>query len=317
MQPILIRHLTTRWACGMLSPSAVIVDGPGVSIEPRAPLAIRMAHNPTNALSGGAWPGRAFVSSGLAALAFLGLSVVPFVVRRPRLGKIAVGLVAIAWLWTGCTSAQTLETRKTSTRIEPREAIAILWQHPTGRPPDEARAVEDEFGRCVSETIHMTHPGLRIILPDEFRRTVFSYTMPESEARGREYLELLMNQPAIRNRMASLGIRYLISVGGETDRKSWEGGGIGSYAGAFGLWWVDRQSRLAASILDLKEARSAGELHATASGRPWFAIIGFIPLGLPAFTEARVCKDLGEALANFLAGADTPEPSGISERKNK
>jgi len=232
------------------------------------------------------------------------------------------GFFATALLLAGCTTAQVREAREGATGIEPHEAIAIIidsYSSPnrinsSPDSPNETRAIENELGGCLSETIRKAHPTLRIVSPDEFRQAVFSYQFPEGEAQIQEYLALLVNQPAIRDRMAFLRIRYLISVGGATHQGTLEGGGFAAVApgggGFFGFWSADRQSRLKATVFDLKQAGTSRKLHAEASGRPWLAIVVIVPIGAPAFTESRACRDLGEAIAKFLANHETSESRG-------
>jgi hypothetical protein len=219
-------------------------------------------------------------------------------------GQLVVGFLAMAWVWAGCATPHVQEVREPPSRIMPREAIAILTV--TDSP------LEGEAVGCISEAVRTAHPKARIIPPDEFRRSVFAARPPDEEAEWAKYLASLANEPAIRDRMDSLGIRYLIAIGGGTE----QGGGVGVLPYIIVGAWT-RHSRLVASVLDLKQARAAGELHAEASGRPWFVLIGILPLGAPAFTESRVCKDIGEAVVTYLTGKTTPGPAGPPERRDQ
>ena len=207
-------------------------------------------------------------------------------------------------LMAGCTTAQVQATRQIPTLIEAHEAVAVLTATDS---PFEAESVT-----CISEAVRKARPTARVITPEEFRRTVFSYRLPEQENDRTKYLSLLANEPALRDRMVSMGIRYLVSVQGKTETSERKGGGVGGGgmggAGAIGLLWWERQSRISASVFDLKEDRSAGNLHASADGRPWFFFVFPSPLmiGAPAFTEGKACGEIGAAVAKFLAGESTP-----------
>lgn len=226
--------------------------------------------------------------------------------------SLAVTLLGTAWLWVGCTKAELSQIRQAPTGIAPHEGVAVVLDRFSNEFSVDK---EDEISGCISEAIHQYHPNLLIVPPAEFRRTAFPDLAPEATPRSPEYLALLLNHPEFRGRIASLGIRYLISVGGGTHQQERDsyggcGGGYGG-VGCFGVWTWDRESRLAASVLDLKETRAAGEVHVSTSGRPWFAYVGSIPpfgipLGLPAPTETRACSELGEAVAKFLAGDNPP-----------
>lgn len=226
-----------------------------------------------------------------------------------RSGRLAIALLATGSLWVGCTAAHVRDVRKMPTGIEREEGVTILLLRDFSL---EARVADEKIVGCVSEAIRRAHPTIRIIPPEEFRRTAFPDLDPDAAPKGPDYLALLLGHPVFRERIARLGIRYLILVGGRTEQEHRWGDiecGRGYGGGAcLGVVVWDRRSRLAASVLDLQRARAAGEVHAAVSGRPWFAVVGIFPLGLPAFTESRACGDLGEAVARFLAGENLPEP---------
>jgi len=248
--------------------------------------------------------GPAQISGKIGLLAALRGEVLPRLVGKSV--QLVVGIFAMISLLAGCTTAQVHDVGETSGGIRPREAIAILTV--TDSP------LEGEAVGCISEAVRTAHPKARIIPPDEFRRTVFAARPPDDEAERAKYLTSLANEPAIRDRMDSLGIRFLMSVGGGTE----QGGDLlVSPPAPIVLWVAHRRSTLAASILDLNQARQAGELHAEASGHPWFVLIYILPLGAPAFTEGRVCKDIGEAVVHYLKGEPTPGPSGTPERRDR
>jgi len=250
--------------------------------------------------------GPAQISGKIGLLAALQGEVLPRLVGKS--GQLVVGIFAMISLLDGCTTAQVHDVGEASGGIRPREAIAILTI--IGSP------LEGEAVGCISEAIHAATPKVRIIPPDEFRRSVFAARPPDDEAERAKYLTLLATEPAIRDRMATLGIRYLIAIGGGTEQRG--GGGV-LLPGApiiVGVW--TRHSRLVASVLDLTLTRASGELHAEASGHPWFVLIGILPVGgAPAFTEGRVCKDLGDAVVLYLKGEPTPGPSGTPERPSQ
>ncbi len=220
-------------------------------------------------------------------------------------GRITIHLVAIALLWVGCTKAELGEVRKAPTGYEPHEALAIVVSR-------DSRIAEDEIVDCISTAINEADPTLRVVLPVEFRHLAFPNLAPEAAPQSPHYLTLLLEHPQFQDRMSQEGIRYLISVSGETEQQDhggiFCGGGYGG-GGCLGVVWWDRESRLVASVFDFKQGRIAGEVRASASGRPWFAVVLIFPLGLPAATETRACSELGEAVSKFIAGGTIWEPS--------
>jgi len=230
-----------------------------------------------------------------------------------RSGRLTVGLLAVVSLWTGCTTAQVQKVPDAPMRVAPREAIAIFtWTE---------SSLERDAVVCISEAVLAAHPKVRIITPDEFRQTVFSYQLPREEAQRTRYFTLLMSEPAIAERMASLGIRYLVSIGGRTEESETRGGilcggGTGG-GGCLGAVFWDQRTNLAASIYDFRERRATEELQVTNTGRGWFAMVMILPVGLPSFAESRACRGLGEAVANYLLGKSTPGSSGPPEPRDR
>ena len=230
--------------------------------------------------------------------------------QRCNLKKIPVCVIEFlisAVLLVGCTTASVRENREAPTGIGASDALTFVL---SPRFSIYARPVEEgAIVGCISNVVHKANPLLRIIPPDEFRRAVFPDLAPEAAPNNPEYLRLLLDQPTFKERVTSLGVRYLISIVGGTEQSGHTGvGGIGGGPGPgiliIGGGW-DRKSSLIASVLDLQQERIAGQVEASASGHPWFLIMVPGPIiGVPAFTESKVCEDLGEAVAKFIAGED-------------
>ena len=237
-----------------------------------------------------------------------------------KIARCGIVIFSVTLLLAGCTTVQVKQTRYAgepvgAPRIEPNQAVAILTFAAI------ESSLETEAVGCVSQSINTAHPNVRVMTADEFRRTVFSYRIPDDEAERTKYLNLMMAQPAIRERMISLGIRYLIILHGKTDMKASNpmgfGGASGGYGGyvLFATW--DRKTNLAASFLDVTESRLVGDLHSSASGKPWlFSAQIIFTIGAPAFTEQGACRGLGEAVAKFLAG-ENPEEASKNEDSPK
>ena len=234
----------------------------------------------------------------------------------------ASGFLAAAILWTGCTTAQMQLTREMRTQIEPHDAVAIV-------APREAEGSEDiSFAtaalNCISTALRDTYPALKIVSADQFYRTAFPDLTAEQTPHATNYRSLLAEDPKFRERISRLGLRYLISVEGRTYQKAEPIigliGGPGGGATVLGVGW-DRKSNLTASILDIKQSLGAGEVRASASGKPWFVCVGALvfcaPLGAPAFTEGKACKELGEGVVKFLAGENHPDMVFVYDKDDR
>jgi hypothetical protein len=168
---------------------------------------------------------------------------------------------------------------------------------------DDITNESEVIGR-VGRAIRETRPTQRIITFESFRRVAFPNLTSAATPRQPEYIALMLKEPAFRERIAPLRLRYVAFIGGVT-RISGPHGGASCvygypYSVCFGFWHWDKDSRVGASILDVEAIQETEQVRATASGTPWFAIIGNLPIGLPAATEAAACADLGNRIGQFL-----------------
>ena len=210
---------------------------------------------------------------------------------------------------TACTTSAVTIGREMPTEVTSGEAIAFVFSPQFSL--DARRVEESEIIGCISDVVRKAHPKLRIVPPEEFRRTVFPDLAPEAAPNTPEYFALILNHPTFKERVSTLSIRYLISVvGGMEQTGGVDVGGVSGPGGGVlviaGSW--DRKSSLTASVLDLRQGHKAGKLEAVATGTPWLLIVFPSPImiGAATFTESKACGDLGEAVAQFIAGEDTP-----------
>lgn len=108
----------------------------------------------------------------------------------------------------GCTTFNLQETLKETAVIAPNQAITVL---PQGPSPDDM-----DIAECVSRTVQRTSPSLRFISTQEFRDALFPWFEPGTAPDTLEELALLLNKPLVGERIASLGVRYVIRVRGAT-----------------------------------------------------------------------------------------------------
>ena len=224
------------------------------------------------------------------------------VVVMVSLTRMTLGLLATV-LWVGgCTEVAVQSFRYKPTLIEPHDTVAIAVC-------DEATDLAANAEGCVTKALKGAFPTLRIISSEAFYRAAFPEPTAEKTVHTAADISSALKDPAFRERIAPLGLSYLILIRGGTEQsvKPIIGGGAG-YGGAvtvLGAEW-DRVSSGNASIVDIRKAESVGSLWVTASGKPWFVCIGLgpfcAPLGAPAFTESKACGSFGEGVATFLKG---------------
>ena len=230
---------------------------------------------------------------------------------RAGCGWYAVLLFSAVVLWPGCTEIAVQRSPGTGAGIAAGERLTVMLHFYNKMPPDEMEAVERKVAKCVAKGMRHANLDVRVVPPDEFRRVAFPDLAFEEIPRTPESLTQLVANPTFQARIAPLALRYLVIVTGGTAESAGTGGFVATtpYPGAFGFLVWERRSNLGALVLDVKQARTAEELRVEASGHPWFAIIGWLPVGVPVFTKHRACEEFGDAVAEAIANPPpTPAP---------
>jgi hypothetical protein len=217
---------------------------------------------------------------------------------------VAVALISSAWPSIG-VRAQEVNSQYASPRTAAANGVmVILLSEITFE--DHASAISDEHTivECISSAIRAADSTRRIISYDEFRVVVFQDLARKASPRKPEYLGILLRQPAFRARIEPLGIRHIVFVGGATRTSAPKGGafcGYGDRGGAcLALVYWNHRSELSANIVDITGGRTTDTLTSTTYGTAWLAIIGIVPLGMPALTQSSACMDLGSRVARAL-----------------
>jgi hypothetical protein len=216
---------------------------------------------------------------------------------------------AVLSLLSGCVS--TINTAPTDrTAVDPGVGFTVLFSRALA--PRTTPGLGKDAVECVTSAIVGTLPKARLVAPEQFQRSVFPDLPLESLPLSRESLAILGRDETFRGRVAAAGLRYLVAVGGDTDQSSPRGAGVcGSGprgGGCAGFWWWERDSTLWAEILDVSAGESVAKVEARVSGRPWFLVLGVLPLGAPAFTETWACHKLGRGVVEFLKAQGVASP---------
>jgi len=215
--------------------------------------------------------------------------------------ELLLGLLAVTVLGVGCTKAHMYHTRLAPTDLAPDDGVTVLLDQFSG---EFSGSKENKFIGCITKAIRKVHPTVRIVPPNKFRQAAFPDLSPEEV--GHRSWEQLANDPAVRQRVAPLGVHYLITLsGGTTQNMKFildSAGTVGALM--YGADFGGRQSSLNATVIDLKQGSEVGRVNASAYNK---TRSGWLILPLPfyvpsAATETRVCEELGEGVAAVFAG---------------
>ncbi len=196
-----------------------------------------------------------------------------------------------------CTATTVQEKVETPPKGIYGEVLTVLPQGPQ----------DHRFAECVSDTLKTARPNLQFVPQDQFRDALFPWFEPGIAPKSAEELASLLGKRLVEEMIAKLGIRYVILVTGETVQQGFEGPfGILSAppaGGFFGYATAPRETKIAATIWDLKGTRLFPTEHAEARGA--FVAAAFIlPVLIPTATETPACKDLGQRLAGYFGYPD-------------
>ncbi len=236
-------------------------------------------------------------------------------------------LLTLSLLGGGCTTVWVQERRLAPTGLAPQDAIALILTSPLGN--EQLSGIENQVTGCIRDALGQTHPDLRIVPSDEFRKSVFSDLTIEKISPGNFSWESLLRDAVFYGRVASLGLRYLINVNVEerTRLSDFEWNAATNVLGGPGplLHWTRESSTLMqAIVVDARHRRVAGGVQAFATGKSGAGVklIMFpIPLPIPyatvSFPISVACQGLGEGLAKFLTAESPEEAQAAKERENQ
>ncbi len=199
-------------------------------------------------------------------------------------GWLIVILLALAVVGVGCTKAHLSHNLLSPNNLAPEDAVAVVLNQFSG---ESSGATEAKFVGCITKAIRKAHPTVRIVAQDESRQVAFPDLPPEEVSPGDRSWEYLADDAPVRQRVAPLGVHYLIALSGGTTQDvkfrfvpsgTMHGGLI--HGGDVG----DRQSSLSATIINLKKGTEAGHLYASARNTSRF---GWMPLPFPFYAPSR------------------------------
>jgi hypothetical protein len=233
---------------------------------------------------------------------------------------------AVAWLATGCMTAKVDETRQVAAAIQPNEAIVLLK-----KPQLEGTGTEEDFLDCVQQRLggQLIHPEggqahhaskqggmpFRIYGEQEFTDAMFPWFEPSTAPANASGLKTLLQRPGVAERIAEIGVRYIVWLDGNT--KKTDGGGSitcaagPTGAGCLGVGWWEKQSDYVASVWDMQSASELGTVSTDVTGTS--VLIGaIVPIPIITPVRSKACSQLSEQLRSFLFGEDliaVPDPN--------
>ncbi len=202
----------------------------------------------------------------------------------------------------GCASTRIEEARHAHTGIRSDEALVIL-----GRASYNDRQTEESFTECVADSLARGDDPIRLIPQDEFKDNLYPWFEPRTAPSTAQDLAELFAEPGVRERIREARVRYLAWIDGDTVTTD-QGGSfsctISTFGGGcFGMSYWEEDASYEASIWDLENLNTAGNISADSRGTSYLAGL-VVPIPIMARPGNAACKGLAKQLREFLIDAD-------------
>ncbi|HBA53969.1 MAG TPA: hypothetical protein DCZ04_05810 [Syntrophorhabdus aromaticivorans] len=215
--------------------------------------------------------------------------------------KTTIAILSALLCLNACTTVHFQSESGSFDRLSSDNSIVLLSNRESSEDFDD-----DDVEDCIGPAMYNVNQELRFVPAKQFRRNLYPYFAPSTTPHDLEGYKNVLAKPEVRQRIDSLGVRYLIILTKGGTNTKWHGGiicgaGYGG-GGCLGLSWWDRKSELGLAIWDLHAKVQAVDVQAQAKGKGVMPAFGLpIPVYVPA-TRSAVCKALGTRLAKLLSG---------------
>jgi len=194
----------------------------------------------------------------------------------------------------GCTASRVQNVEKSFSGDVSVQTVTVL-------PTNQGSA---NLADCVRRGMHRANSNFRFIDPQEFRDDLFPWFEPGTAPRNTDDLALLLHRPLVREKIAQLGLRYVISIGGATAENDWEhhitgGAGYGSFGwGGYGK--KVHHTNIGAFICDLEEPASSANLRGAKSDASYYLCCLIPFFYIPSTAESHACKEMGQEIVQSV-----------------
>jgi hypothetical protein len=238
--------------------------------------------------------------------------------RRASSLRAGACLAILGSALAGCMTSKVDETRQMASAVQPNESIVILT-----KPQVEGVGTEGDFLSCVQEGLggDLVHPQdgqstkrskgeaspFKIYGEQQFTDAMFPWFEPSTAPTNAAGLKSLLEHPGVTERLAQIGVRYVVWLDGTT-RRTDGGGSVSCSLGptlvsCLGVGWWDKVSDYVATVWDLQTATELGTVTTDVTGTSVFiGAVAPIPIVMPV--QSTACNRLSEQLRLFLVGSD-------------
>ena len=169
----------------------------------------------------------------------------------------------------------------------------------------DASTASRGFVRCLRSNLEEKAISFSKVMDTaEFQDALFPWFEFAHAPQTVDEIDGLLSRPKVREQIAALNVRYLVSMTLDGYRDGFPGmfcGGGAVGAGCLGIAWEGKVSQLDAVVWDLKTGKEEGDLSVSSSGTS-LALGVIFPIVFIAYTEEEACEALADKLGEILDG---------------
>ena len=214
---------------------------------------------------------------------------------------VAVCLVlGLAMPLSGCVSSSVERLRHAPqpAQLVDGDGVVVLGRRQHSNDETEAGVLD-----CVADKLD--DGRVNVLSEQRFRDRMFPWFEPRAAPLTTDSLPRLLARDAVAERLRATGVRYIVWIDGRTSDRD-KGGSLSCAAGPAGggclgfMWW-ENQAQYEASVWDVDNLRSVGQISVDATGRSYMPAV-IIPVPLIARTKSAACAGVAGQVREFLQG---------------
>lgn len=210
-------------------------------------------------------------------------------------------VACIALLTSGCVTSSVQVLREGRTGIGGQDAVVVL-----GKSQQTAgHETEIEYIGCVGKSLLRTEAPFQVIPQSDFKDMTFPWFEPRFAPRELGEFSVQVEEPLLRQRIETLGVRYIVWIEGTTENTGQSGAmtcaASPAGGGCFGFVTWEKSSRYEASIWDVRNNATVGKISSQASGTSFMPAV-IVPVPMIARVQANACSNMADQIGEFLAG---------------
>lgn len=224
-------------------------------------------------------------------------------VKRPNA---VFGVMLAGTVLAGCNSATQVHDIGQTQLASYVEGEAVVF---LSKPQLATSETDAGFIACVGNALAKQDAGIPVIPQQQFIDGMYPFFEARTAPTSVQGLARLMGEPAVRDRLAEMNIRYLVWLDGNTETVDKSGPfscAVGPGGGGCIGWtqWKD-QGSYEATIWDLKEQGETGSFNIESSGTSH--LVGLIvPVPLLARVESDACMATAQRIALAMKNTEAP-----------